>query len=74
MASANLFLRGARVTSDFRDALFDAANRAGMTPNEFVIVCAAEKLANSGKHFAGVFNARDFERNGLSSSSNAKAA
>ncbi|WP_202617963.1 hypothetical protein [Aureimonas leprariae] len=44
MASAQLFLNGARVNRDFREALFDAANRAGVTPNEFCITAAAEKL------------------------------
>ncbi|WP_246715946.1 hypothetical protein [Aurantimonas sp. DM33-3] len=59
MATAQLFLNGARVTSDFREALFDAANRAGITPNEFVITAAAEKLARSGASFPGVFRAGD---------------
>ncbi len=54
-----LFLNGARVTSGFRSALFDAANRAGITPNEFVITAAAEKLARSGASFPGVFRAGD---------------
>ena len=31
--SAQLFLKGDKVTADFRDELFDAANRAGITPN-----------------------------------------
>ncbi len=51
MASANLFLHGAMVTRDFREALFEAANRAGVTPNEFCIVAAAEKLAKNGANF-----------------------
>lgn len=58
-ASAQLFLKGARVTSGFRASLFDAANRAGITPNEFVITAAAEKLARSGASFPGVFRAGD---------------
>lgn len=52
-----LFLNGARVTAGFRAALFDAANRAGITPNEFVISAAAEKLQGSGASFPGVFRA-----------------
>ncbi|NKK41680.1 hypothetical protein [Rhizobium leguminosarum] len=54
-----LMLQGAKVTSSFRDTLFDAANRAGMTPNEFVLQAAAEKLAASGRHFSGLFNPGD---------------
>ena len=61
MASSQLFLNGARVTAEFRDALFDAANRAGVTPNEFVIVSAAEKLMRTGAAFPGVFRRGDFE-------------
>ncbi|UHD45529.1 hypothetical protein LUX29_21490 [Aureimonas altamirensis] len=58
-APVELFLRGARVTSGFRSALFDAANRAGVTPNEFVITAAAEKLARSGASFPGIFRRGD---------------
>jgi hypothetical protein len=50
-----LMLRGAMVMADFRESLFDAANRAGMTPNEFCLQAAAEKLRASGRRFAGVF-------------------
>ena len=57
--TAQLFLKGARVTSDFRDELFDAANRAGITPNEFCITAAAEKLAAGGRQFHGVFRPGD---------------
>jgi len=60
MANAQLFLKGAQVTSEFRSSLFDAANRAGITPNEYVICAAAEKLAVSGANFNGVFKAGDF--------------
>jgi hypothetical protein len=56
-----LMLQGAKVTSSFRDTLFDAANRAGMTPNEFVLQAAAEKLAASGRRFSGLFNAGDIK-------------
>ncbi|WP_062017772.1 hypothetical protein [Aureimonas sp. AU4] len=59
MATAQLFLSGARVTPDFREALHDAANRAGITPNEFVITAAAEKLAERGASFRGVFRPGD---------------
>ncbi|MBB2678679.1 UNVERIFIED_ORG: uncharacterized protein (DUF1778 family) [Rhizobium esperanzae] len=56
-----LMLQGAKVTSSFRSALFDAANRAGMTPNEFVLQAAAEKLAASGRHFSGLFTPGDLQ-------------
>ncbi|GGD93441.1 hypothetical protein GCM10011390_10270 [Aureimonas endophytica] len=61
MASAQLFLRGARVNRDFHAALLDAANRAGVTPNEFCITAAAEKLIAGGRRFSGVFQANDFD-------------
>lgn len=55
MASANLFLNGSRVTPGFRDAVFAAANRAGVSPSEFVLLSAAEKLMRRGIPFDGVF-------------------
>jgi hypothetical protein len=60
-APVALYLNGARVCSGFRLALFDAANRAGITPNEFVITAAAEKLARSGASFPGVFRSGDLQ-------------
>lgn len=48
-------LRGATVMEGFRENLFDAANRSGMTPNEFVLQAAAEKLRATGRCFSGVF-------------------
>ena len=62
-APVALFLKSARVTSAFRSALFDAANRAGVTPNEFVITAAPERLARSGASFPGVFRRGDFPTN-----------
>ncbi|MDC9808414.1 hypothetical protein [Rhizobium binxianense] len=56
-----IMLRGAMVMTDFRESLFDAANRAGMTPNEFCLQAAAEKLRASGRQFAGVFAPGDTE-------------
>ena len=58
-STGQLFLKGTGVTSDFRDELFDAANRAGVTPNEFCITAAAEKLAACGRRFPGVFRRGD---------------
>lgn len=55
----DVMLTGARVMSGFREQLFDAANRAGMTPNEFCLQAAAEKLASSGRTFSGLFHPGD---------------
>ncbi|MBO9168348.1 hypothetical protein [Rhizobium sp. L245/93] len=55
-----VMLSGGRVTNGFREALFDAANRVGMTPNQFVLQAAAEKLKVSGRSFSGVFHPGDF--------------
>jgi hypothetical protein len=52
-------LRGATVLEGFRENLFDAANRAGMTPNEFCLQAAAEKLAATGRRFSGLFDPGD---------------
>lgn len=51
----NVMLNGSRVTSGYREALFAAANRAGVSVNEFVLTAAAEKLLASGRQFSGVF-------------------
>ncbi len=64
MASAQLFLNGARVTREFRDALLGQANRAGITPNEFCITDAAEKLRRSGASVPGVFRPGDLSELG----------
>jgi hypothetical protein len=57
----NVLLRGGRVTATFREALFDAANREGISANEFVLQAAAEKLLASGRHFSGLFNPGDLD-------------
>ena len=59
-----VMLRGATVMTSYRDALFDAANRAGMTPNEFVLQAAAEKLKSTGRTFSGVFRPGDLQEFG----------
>ena len=59
--AVNLLLSGSRVTTGFRSSLFDAANRAGMSVNEFVITAAAEKLKQRGASFPGVFRKGDFD-------------
>jgi hypothetical protein len=56
-----VMLNGAKVMESFRDRLFDAANRAGMTPNEFVLQATAEKLKASGQEFSGLFSPGDIE-------------
>ncbi|OOO32837.1 hypothetical protein EFR00_30375 [Rhizobium sophoriradicis] len=50
-----IMLKGGRVTATFREALFDAARREGLSANEFVLQAAAEKLKASGRQFTGVF-------------------
>jgi hypothetical protein len=57
--AVNLFLNGGRVTSGFRSSLFDAASRAGVSVNEFVITAAAEKLVSSGATIPGIFRPGD---------------
>ena len=59
----NVMLNGGRVTCGFRAALFAAANRAGVSVNEFVITAAAEKLRASGSQFSGVFEPGDIGEN-----------
>ena len=60
--SVPVALRGARVMETFRDNLFDAANRAGMTPNEFVLQATAEKLLASGRKVSGLFLPGDIDQ------------
>ncbi|WP_245445232.1 hypothetical protein [Rhizobium anhuiense] len=60
----NLTLNGGRVTATFRDALFDATAREGISVNEFCLKAAAEKLAASGRQFSGVFSSGDLPRRG----------
>lgn len=57
-------LNGARVTSSFRDALFDAANRRGISVNEFVLLATGEKLRSAGACFGGVFRPGDMSELG----------
>ncbi|MBY2921044.1 hypothetical protein HF259_06270 [Rhizobium leguminosarum] len=57
----NLMLTGGKVTAGYREALFAAANRAGVSVNEFVLTAAAEKLRASGSEFSGVFEPGDTE-------------
>lgn len=57
----NLMLNGGRVTATFREALFDATAREGLTVNEFCLKAAAEKLRASGRQFSGIFAPGDIE-------------
>ncbi len=54
-----LMLSGGRVCLGFRKALFDAANRSGMSVNEYVLQAAAEKLQAAGREFPGIFEPGD---------------
>lgn len=54
-----VLLRGAEVMASFRENLFDACNRAGVTPNEFALQAAAEKLKAQGRQFSGIFRKGD---------------
>ncbi len=63
-ATANLLLRGAKVLPDFRDAVFDQANRRGVSVNELILTAAAEHLAERGAKFAGVFEPGDLDHMG----------
>jgi hypothetical protein len=60
-APVALMLNGGRVTRAFRDALFAAVGREGVTVNEFVLRAAGEKLAGAGNRLPGVFRAGDLE-------------
>lgn len=59
MSRTNLTLVGARVVKQFRDELFDAADREGVSVNEFVLQAAAEKLIRKGATIPGVFRSGD---------------
>ena len=54
-----VLLTSPRVTSAFRDALLAAASAADMTPGEFALQAAADKLRAAGFHFAGLFRVGD---------------
>lgn len=54
-------LAGGRVLQEFRDGLFSAANRAGMSPNEFALRAVAEKLTSRGQELPGIFEVGDIE-------------
>ncbi|SEH78518.1 hypothetical protein SAMN05216228_1008117 [Rhizobium tibeticum] len=57
----NIMLSGGRVTTTFREALFDATAREGLSVNEYCLMAAAEKLRASGHQFSGIFTPGDTE-------------
>ncbi|RVE97207.1 hypothetical protein CN172_26490 [Sinorhizobium meliloti] len=59
--TVNLMLRGARVTSTFREAVFDASSRCGMSVNEFVLTATAKQLVEDGKELSGIFRPGDLK-------------
>lgn len=54
-----ILLTSPRITSAFRDVILEAASAADMTPGEFALMAAAEKLIAAGADFPGVFHAGD---------------
>jgi hypothetical protein len=58
-SSVALMLTGGRVLAGFRASLFAAANRAGMSVNEFVLRAAGDQLLAGGADFPGVFEPGD---------------
>lgn len=56
-----VLLTSPRVTSAFRDALLAAASAADMTPGEFALQAAADKLRAAGHDFPGVFHVGDLD-------------
>lgn len=56
-----ILLRGGRVTAPFRDAVFRAANRAGMSVNEWVLFAVGRQLRASGATVPGVFEPGDID-------------
>lgn len=56
-----VLLTSPRVTSAFRDALLTAASAADMTPGEFALQAAADKLRAAGHDFPGVFHVGDLD-------------
>jgi hypothetical protein len=57
----NVMLTGGRVTRSFRDALFSASCREGLTPSEFALKATAEKLSADGVQLPGVFRPGDLK-------------
>lgn len=58
---AQIMLTSPRVTTAFRDAILAAADAVDMTPGEYALLAAAEKLAAAGHDFPGVFHHGDLD-------------
>lgn len=56
-----ILLTSPRVTSAFRDALLAAASAADMTPGEYALQAAADKLRADDFEFPGVFHPGDLD-------------
>lgn len=54
-----VFLKTSKVTAGFRAALFEASEKAGLTPSEFALRAAGEKLASKGACLTGIFQNGD---------------
>lgn len=59
-----LMLNGGRITATFREALFDATAREGVSVNEFCLRAAAEKLKAAGRDISGAFRPGDLDAYG----------
>jgi len=59
--TAPILLRGGNVLADFRDALITESNRSGQSVNEVILRAAAERLAQRGIQFAGLFEPGDVQ-------------
>lgn len=64
-APVALKLNGSRVLPGFRSAVFEAANRAGVSVNEYVLRSTAAELSRKGADIDGVFAPGDLEENAL---------
>lgn len=56
-----ILLRGGNVLSGFRDALTTESNRSGQSVNEVILRAAAERLAQRGIRFDGLFEPGDVQ-------------
>lgn len=64
-SSVALMLNGGVVLDSFRTKLVLAANRSGMTVNQFVLLSVGRQLVEGGSKLNGVFVQGDLEEEGL---------
>jgi len=57
-------LRGGNILEDFAEALISESDRSGQSINELIIRAAAERLAQRGIKFSGVFEPGDLDQMG----------